>query len=134
MKNTNLKARWSKREINSLVSMYNKGLSYKKIAYSFNLPSKGERPYRTLSSVQQKLCKLQAIGRISSKSKKTPKPTPSLQQTADAYAVSYGATVPPVKPTSKLDSGTVKLLKALNEAKPSRIVITVGGVEITAIY
>jgi hypothetical protein len=136
MKNTNLKARWSTKEEAALISLHNTGHSYKKIAYKFNQTTNRQKPFRSLSSIQQKLYRLQLSGQIVLKRKKTTNAIADFQRAADAaYSAPLAATHPKAsKPTVKLDGGTVNLLRALNEAKPSQIVITVGGVEITAIY
>tara|TARA_R110000782_G_scaffold265259_1_gene358872 strand:+ start:1810 stop:2235 length:426 start_codon:yes stop_codon:yes gene_type:complete len=141
MKNTNLKARWSTKEEAALISLHNTGHSYKKIAYKFNLTTNRRKPFRTLSSIQQKLHRLQLSGQIALKKKKTTKSLATPQQAADAYThwqtkrqETSTIKTKASKPTVKLDGGTVNLLRVLNEAKPSQIVITVGGVEITAIY
>lgn len=98
--------RWNAGDEKTLIALYNKGNTYKKISKSLSKT-------RSSAAVTQKIFKLLQSGAIQKRTRKYTKPS---------------ANIIPFSP------GAAELIKELHKTKPNQVVITVGKVEITAVY
>jgi len=137
MKNTKYKNKgkvWNSKDTNTLLTLYRTGCKYK------DMPSK---LFRSPKSIQQKVSVMLQNKEIKpwDKSKRNLARKRNLEMIKE-FTGSKKKQQKSVKKTSKptkpmmvnMNTEAIELIQELNRTKPTKVVITIGEVEITAIY
>lgn len=122
MKNTKYKNKgkvWNSKDTDTLLTLYRTGCKYK------DMPSK---LFRSPKSIQQKVSVMLQNKEIKPWDK-------SKRNLARKQQKPVKKTSKPTKPMMvNMNTEAIELIQELNRTKPTKVVITIGEVEITAIY